>query len=61
MTFNSSINRSLFGAITLMNCVMNLPNNQMTLGIEIKKKKIIKGKKLLLLMYHCSIDIMPVF
>ena len=39
-TFNSSINRSLYGAISLINYGMNWPKNQLTFEIERLKKKV---------------------
>ena len=50
-TFNSSINRSLYGAISLINYEMNWPKNQLTFEIETLK----------FLRYRYSPDIMTIF
>ena len=56
-TFNSSINRSLLGAITLMNCGMNGPKNQLAFGIEIKKERITSPNSVHSQYNFCPLDV----
>ena len=55
--FNSSINRSLFGAITFMKAQKSIDIMNWNKKKEYKSKKKIE----LFLQYHCSPDIVPVY